>query len=109
MWVKCVIQLGTQTIRSEFGKANDLRVATYLIWSFDSPTPKVVAGARRLGIDLEALGFDSERRDDLLKSPVALISHVAISLEHSRRTQRFAHALEAAGQEATRKLQGPTP
>ena len=104
---KCVKQLGTQTIRSEFGKAHDLRVATYFIWSFYSPSPKLVAGARGLGIDLEALGFDSERRGDLLRSPEALISHVAHSQEQSRRTQRFARALEAAGQEARRKLLGP--
>lgn len=60
--VKCVRQLGTQTVRSEFGKAHDLRVATCFIWSFYSPAPRVVAGARGLGIDLEALGFDTDRR-----------------------------------------------
>ena len=104
---KCVRQLGSQMIRSEFGKAHDLRVATYLIWSFYSPSPKVVAGAKGLGIDLEPLGFDSERRGDLLRSPEALISHVAHSQEQSRQEQRFAVALEAAGQEARRKMQGP--
>jgi len=42
---KCVRQLGTHTVRSEFGKAHDLRVATYLTWSFYSPAPRVVVGA----------------------------------------------------------------
>ena len=104
---KCVRQLGAQTIRSEFGKAHDLRVATYFIWSFYSPSAKIVAGARGLGIDLEPLGFDTGLRGDLLTSPEALISHVAHAQEQSSRAQRFARALESAGQEARRKLLGP--
>jgi hypothetical protein len=104
---KCVKQLGTQTIRAEFGKAYDLRVATYLIWSFYSPNPKVIEGARGLGIDLHMLGFDTDRRHDLLTSPEALISHVAYSQERARRSQRFALGLEDAGQEASGKLLGP--
>lgn len=104
---KCVRQLGTQTVRSEFGKAHDLRVATYLIWSFYSPSPKVVAGARGLGIDLEALGFDTERRADLLGSPEVLIARVAYAQEQVRRQQRFAVALVEASQEVQRKLLGP--
>jgi hypothetical protein len=103
---KCVRHLGTQTVRSEFGKAHDLRVATYLIWSFYSPVPKVVAGARGLGIDLEVLGFDTDRRADLVRSPEALISRVAYAQEQARRAQRFAVSLEVASQEARRKLLG---
>jgi len=103
---KCVRHLGTQTVRSEFGKAHDLRVATYLIWSFYSPAPRVVAGARGLGIDLEVLGFDTDRRADLVGSPDALISRVAYAQEQARREQRFAVSLEEASQEARRKLLG---
>jgi hypothetical protein len=104
---KCVRCLGTDTVRSEFGKAYDLRVGTYLIWSFYTPTPRVVDGARGLGIDLEALGFDTPRRADLLKSPEALISHVAHTQEQTRQRQRFAGALEGAVEETKRKLLGP--
>ena len=105
---KCVRRLGAQLIRSEFGKAHDLRVATYLIWSFYSPATRIVAGARGLGIDLEALGFDSERRADLLKNPDILISHVAHTQEQMQRAQHFALALEEAGQQAKLKLKEPT-
>ncbi len=104
---KCVRQLGTQTVRGEFGKAHDLRVATYLIWSFYSPAPRIVAGARGLGIDLEALGFDTDRRADLVGTPEVLISWVAHAQEQARRGQRFAVALEEASEEARRKLLGP--
>ena len=105
--VKCVRKLSTPTIRAEFGKAFDLRVATYFMWSFYSPTPKAVAGAKGLGIDLQALGFDTDRRRDLIANPEALISHVAQSQEQARKTQRFAEALEEAGRETRRKLLGP--
>jgi hypothetical protein len=92
---------------AEFGKAYDLRVATYFIWSFYSPSAKSIDGARGLGIDLQALGFDTDRRQDLLASPEALVSHVAYSQEQARRSQRFALGLEDAGQDARRKLLAP--
>ena len=101
---KCVREFGTQAVRSEFGKAHDLRVATYFIWSFYSPSPRVVAGARGLGIDLEALGFDTDRRGDLVGDPAVLISRVAYSQEQARRARRFAGALQDAGEQARRKL-----
>lgn len=100
---KCVKQLSTPVIRSEFGKAHDLRVATYFIWSFYSPSPRLIEGARRLGIDIEPLGFDTDHRDDLVRSPDALIAKVAQSQEESRRGQRFARTLAEASDEASRK------
>ncbi len=104
---KCVKHLGAQIVRSEFGKAHDLRVATYLIWSFYSPASKVVAGARGLGIDLEPLGFDTDRRADLVGSPDALISRIAYAQEQSRHDQRFAVMLEEASRDVRHKLLGP--
>ena len=91
-------------IRSEFGKAHDLRVSSYFIWSFYSPSAKVVEGAKSLGIDLEALGFDTDRRKDLLRDPHALISRVAYAQEQSRKSDRFVKALEYAGQAARQKM-----
>ena len=104
---KCVRKLDAPAIRGEFGKAHDLRVESYFIWSFYSPSPKIVNGAKGLGIDLEILGFDTNRRSDLIASPEALLSHVAHSQEQARRGQRFAQALVDAGQHAQRKLRGP--
>lgn len=101
---KCDRRLGAQTIRAEFGKAHDLRVGSYLIWSFYTPSPRVVEGARRLGLDVVPLGFDTEHRRDLVTQPEALVSHVANSLDESRRGQRFARVLLEAGREADRKL-----
>jgi hypothetical protein len=104
---KCVRDFGTQAVRSEFGKGHDLRVAAYLIWTFYTPAPRVVAGARRLGIDIEVLGFDTDRRGDLVRDPAALISRVAHAQEQSRKAHRFAGSLLEAGEETRRKLLGP--
>ena len=103
---KCVRSLDTQTIRAEFGKAHDLRVATYFIWSFYSPSARLVAGARGLGLDLVALGFDTARRRDLITNTEALISHVSNALREARRAGRFAQALQDASREASVKLRG---
>lgn len=102
--VKCRRHLDAQVVRSEFGKAYDLRVGTYFIWTFYAPSARVKAGARGLNLDLEELGFDTPRRKDLITQPQALLSHVAHTLEQARRSHRFATALEDAGQEARRKL-----
>jgi len=99
---KCRRQLDTQTVRAEFGKAHNLRVAKYFIWTFYSASPRAVAGAHRLGLDIVELGFDSPRRKDLIEQPAALVSHVAHALEQSRKVQRFATALKEAGQDARR-------
>ncbi|MGD1029261.1 hypothetical protein [Candidatus Binatus soli] len=102
--VKSGRQLGAQVVRGEFGKAHDLRVTSYFIWAFYAPSAHVKAGARRLGLNLEELGFDSPRRKDLITQPHALLSHVAHTLEQARQSHRFATALEDADQEARRKL-----
>jgi hypothetical protein len=84
-----------------------MRVATYFIWSFYTPSQRAIDGAKGLGIDLQALGFDSPLRHDLVTNPDALVSHVAHAQEESRRSQRFAGGLEDAGRDARRKLLGP--
>lgn len=102
---KCVKKLDTRIIRSEFGKAHDLRVATYLIWSFYSPTTRVVEGDQGLGIDIEAIGFDTKWRSKLIENPENLISHIANTQELAKKTQRFVKMLEKAGLQAKGKIQ----
>ncbi len=97
---KCVRGLDAPTLRSEFGKAHDLRVVTYFIWSFYTPPKRIVDGARGLGIDLHALGLDSEWREEFLRDPELLVAHVANAQSEARSAARFAKALEAAGRDA---------
>jgi hypothetical protein len=101
---KCVKALDTPTIRAEFGKAHDLRVVSYFIWTYYTPPSRLVAGARGLGLDLVTLGFDTDRRRDLIESTDALLSHVSNALLEARRAGRFAQALQDAGREAELKL-----
>ena len=104
---KCRQHLGAPDIRAEFGKAHDLKVTSYLIWSFYTPAPKVVTGARRLGLDLVALGFDTEQRSALIENSENLVSHVANTVEWSKHENHFAAALLKSGQEVTRKMPLP--
>ncbi|MDW7760671.1 MAG: hypothetical protein SCM96_08540 [Acidobacteriota bacterium] len=101
---KCVKKLDTQIIRSEFGKAHDLRVATYLIWSFYSPTMRVVEGAQGLGIDIEAIGFDTKWRSKLIEEPETLISRVAYTQEQVSKNNRFITVYEKVGRNIRDKL-----
>ena len=100
---KCRKRLGAPDIRGEFGKAHDLRVTSYLIWSFYTPTPSIIAGAKRLGLDIEPLGFDTDRRQDLITNPENLVMHVANTLEVSRRGNHFARLLLESSSEASIK------
>lgn len=101
---KCRKQIGAEIIRAEFGKAHDLRVASYFIWSFTTPSPRIIAGARKLGIEVEALGFDQPARGDLISKPENLVYFISNALERSRRDQRFAKTLLASSQQANSKI-----
>jgi hypothetical protein len=92
------------TSGGEFGKAYDLRVASYLIWSFNTPALSVIEGAKRLGLDIEPLGFDTERRADLISMPENLVMHVANTQDVSRRGDRFARLLLESSNDASRKM-----
>jgi hypothetical protein len=104
---KCRKHLGAHDIRAEFGKAYDLGVVSYLIWSFWTPVPRAVSGAKRLGLDLVALGFDTQLRAGLIAKPENLVAHVANTIEVSNREKRFAGTLIEYGQQVTRKAHVP--
>jgi hypothetical protein len=104
---KCVQKLGTQDVRGEFAKAYDLRVESYFIWTFYTPSARLKDGAKAFGLDLEQLGFDTPDRDDLVNQPMALLSHVSNALTQARDSHRFAKALDEAGREAMLKLPPP--
>jgi len=101
---KCRKQLGAPDVRGEFGKAHDLRVTSYLIWSFSTPSAKVIEGAKRLGIDVVPLGFDTERRDDLISNPENLVMHVANTQEVCKRENHFAQILLESSKEVSSKI-----
>jgi len=101
---KCRERLGARDIRAEFGKAHDLRVTSYLIWSFTSPSPRAVEGAKRLGLDLVALGFDTPRRSDLISKPENLVAHIANTIEVSKHEAFFARTLLESGKEIAIKI-----
>ena len=87
---KFVKSFGAADLRAEFGKGYDLRVRSYFIWTYYTPSPAMAAGAVGLRIDLQGLGFDTNRQQDLIEQPAALLSKVAHALEESRKAERFA-------------------
>lgn len=101
---KCCQRIGSHEIRAEFGKAVDLKVTSYLIWSFLTPSPGIVEGAKRLGLDLVALGFDTPRRPDLLARPENLAAHVGNTLWVAKREERFAGAMMTIANEVANKI-----
>ena len=101
---KCHKSIGAQVIRAEFGKAYDLKVTSYLIWSFITPNKRAIEGAKSLGLHLEALGFDTDMREQLIKSPEALVSHVANTIETSKREKRLAQVLRSSADQVDRKM-----
>ncbi len=101
---KCQKKVGAPVIRGEFGKAHDLRVTSYLIWSLNTPSKKIIDGARKLGLDIETFGFDDERRSVLISKPENLLFHVANTQEFSKRNNRFAQIVLESSNEIMGKL-----
>lgn len=95
--------LDAATIRAEFGKAHDLRVLSYTLWSLSAPAPRYVDGAKRLGLNLETLAFDTKAKEwqDDARS---LVNYVAGRLEDVRREERFAQLAIGSGEEISSKL-----
>ena len=94
--------LNTKDIRAEFAKAVDLRVRSYFIWSFYSPTQKRIQGAKNLRIELTASRFDTDARNNLLDSDKFLL-FVSKNIEESFTAGRFANHLNEIADEARRK------
>ena len=101
---KCRKSIGAQVIRAEFGKAYDLKVTSYLVWSFITPSKRAIEGAKSLGIDLEVLGFDTDMREKLIESPDVLVYHVANTIEASKRENRLAQMLRSSADQVDRKM-----
>jgi len=95
--------INASLIRSEFGKAYDLKVASYLIWTLISPSPKTIKGANGLGIDIETVGFDSNM-NVFMEEPETLAYHVAYAIEISGKECRMIQALDSSAAEIKTKI-----
>jgi hypothetical protein len=102
---KCSQSLSTSVIRAEFAKAVDLRVRSYFVWSFFSPSQRLIQGARSLRIELTASGFDTNERKNLL-DPHNFLFFVSEQIEESITAGRFANFLEGIADEVSKKAGG---
>jgi hypothetical protein len=101
---KCIKSIGAPLIRSEFGKAYDLKVASYLILSFTSPKQKIRVGCRNLGMDIEALGFDTDMRKQLIDEPENLVFHVANTIEVSKKEANLLRMIHSSTEQTKEKF-----
>ena len=104
---KCVKKLTSSTIRAEFGKAHDLRVNSYTIVSYYNPSPKLIIGAKKLGIDLIPFKLHTKERDFFLRNPNDLVDSLSEDLLKSRKDMTFLKLLENVASEAKGKLELP--
>jgi hypothetical protein len=95
-------RLDAVTIRSEFAKGYDLKVESYLIWSYFEVAPSVVAGADRLGLQIKAIGLGSKERGPFL-NPQFLTRHIAEGVKEARERSHFAATLTRAAGDAQEK------
>ena len=96
--------IGATLIRTEYGKARDLGVFSYLIWNWKPIKPSVVQSAKKLGLDLISIGKDSESRQAFLREPLNLLNYVQDGIAQSRKNSNFAVVMTRTGRETAKKM-----
>lgn len=92
---KAVENLETRDIRREFGKAYDLDIGSYLIWSLWKPKPRIIEGAKRLGLDVSSFEFDTDRVIEFAQVPGSLREYVWRRIDDSWRARHFLESMRA--------------
>jgi len=101
-------KLGARVVRQEFGKAFDLKIHSYLIWSLTTPGQNIIEGAKKLGIDLCSLEFDTGKRQDYIADPGILRQFVGDTIKKSSNEARFIETINSYRDLTARKmLKGP--
>jgi hypothetical protein len=95
--------LDSVTVRSEFAKSYDLRVESYLIWSYYDVAPYVAEGATKLGLEIKLIGLAQEDRARFL-DPEVLIRNVDEGITAARERRQFAARLEEVASRVREKV-----
>jgi hypothetical protein len=95
--------LDSVTVRSEFAKSYDLRVESYLIWSYYDVAPYVAEGATKLGLEIKLVGLAQEDRASFL-DPEVLVRNVDESITAARERRQFAARLEEVASRVREKV-----
>ena len=94
--------LDSVTVRSEFAKSYDLKVESYLIWSYFDVAPRVIAGAERFGLEIKPIGLGGKDRGYFL-DPQFLVRHISEGIREARDRSLFLATLAQASIEAQEK------
>ena len=98
--------VGAKTIRSEFGKAYDLRVASYIIVSYYPLSDRLRDAASRFGLDVEALELHTDRRSAIISRAEDLGMDLAEKMARAEERSTFAERLRESAFEAEDKRRG---
>lgn len=101
--VKHCRRLDSATVRSEFAKSYDLRVESYLIWSYYNVAPYVAEGATKLGLEIKLIGLAQEDRSRFL-NPEVLVQNVDEGIVEARERRQFAVRLEEVASRVREKV-----
>jgi hypothetical protein len=89
------------TIRSEFGKAFDLHVRSCVIVSYYSVPVNTCDAARRLGLEVEALGLGKSEQP--AREPGQLARQLKEAFDSADERSRFTETLSTAARESASK------
>jgi hypothetical protein len=98
--------VGAKTIRSEFGKAYDLRVASYIIVSYYPLSDRLRIAASRFGLDVEALELHTDHRGAVISGSEDLGMDLAQKMARAEERATFAERLRESAFEAEDKTRG---
>ncbi len=101
---KCVKNISSNTIRSEFGKAHDLRVNSYKIISYYDIDDATIEATQKLGIDIVPFPLNTQERDKYVENPHEIVRVLSESIHKSRKEKNFLRMLENAASESKSKL-----
>lgn len=101
---KCVKNISSSAIRSEFGKAHDLRVNSYTIISYYDVDNSIIESSKKLGIKIIQFMLNTPERNSFIENPEELSSVLSEKIQQSRKEKDFLKMLESAASESKSKL-----
>jgi hypothetical protein len=101
---KNVASIGASVIRTEYGKARDLGVASYLLLSYFRVPGKRVGAARALGLDLTDIGLYGPSREETVATPELISERIDVAVKRAASNNNVLRHLDEDVGHIRRKL-----
>jgi hypothetical protein len=96
--------LNAQELRSEFGKAWELKAPSYTIVSYNPVSERIRRAAKALGLDVVVFPLSSDKREDYLGGQLSVAEDLTAELTESLRRKRYLDTVELASAEMREKV-----